>query len=277
MITRPIPRLAACVSWLFHELPFLDRFEAAKKAGFEGVECHYPYDIPASEVRRATRMAGLDFLGINTAVRQLSSDDTGVGAIPGFEAEARARFDEAFDYITEAGGRAIHVKPGSIDASNEEARACFIAHLQESAKLAERNDIMILIEPLNEIENPDYFLRTNQQASEIIQAVGMSSVRLMFDLYHMTQMGLDIAQEFQSHQDIIGHVQFAQAPGRHEPSARKNNCLQSLLEIHALGYNGWTAAEYRPSGDTVAGLAWMRELANLRASLNGKPLLDSSR
>jgi hydroxypyruvate isomerase len=258
--SRTVPRLAASVSWMFAELPFLDRFSAAARSGFEGVECHYPYDIPASAVGCAIKESGIQLLGINTAVHRLGPDDTGVGALPGMETEAKARFDESLDYLRDAGGRAIHVKPGSIDPSCAEAFACFVEHLQYCAKRAARHDVTILVEPLNGVENPEYYLQTNEQAAAIIHAVRMPSVRLMFDLYHMGMSGADIAKEFRSHREIIGHVQFATAPGRHEPKGKDDACVPRLLEICALGYKEWIAAEYRPSKDTGASLGWMELL-----------------
>lgn len=255
-----MPRMAASVTWMFAELPFLDRFSAAANAGFEGAECHYPYDIPASAVRQAIQESGIQLLGINTAVHRLGPDDTGVGALPGLEAEAKARFDEALVYIIEAGGRAIHVKPGSIDPSSTEAFACFVEHLRYCANRAAQHDVTILIEPLNGIENPEYFLQTNEQAAAIIHAAGMPSIKLMFDLYHMAMIGTDITQEYRTHRRIIGHVQFASSSGRHEPLGIDDVCIPKLLEICALGYNRWIGAEYRPSNGTTSSLGWMKTL-----------------
>ena len=260
MSTKTGPRLAASVSWMFAELPFLERFSAAESAGFDGTECHYPYSIPAPDFRRAIQNSGIPFLGLNTAVQRLGSDDTGVGAIPGLEAEAMARFDESLDYLIGVGGRAIHVKPGSIDPSNKAAFACFVEHLRYCTERTAGHNVTLLVEPLNAIENPAYFLQTNAQAAAIIHAVAMPSVKLMFDLYHIGMLGADIVEQYRSFREIIGHVQFAAAPGRNEPKEKGNACIPALMDICALGYDGWIAAEYRPSGDTGDGLGWMELL-----------------
>jgi len=256
-------RLAANVSWMFADLPFLERPAAAARAGFGAVECHYPYDTPAGDLRAALAEAGVPILGINTAVQRLGPGDTGAGALPGHEAEAKARFDEALDYLRAVGGRAIHVKPGEADAASPEAHACFVAHLRHCAGRAAPHGVTLLIEPLNTVDSPGYFLRSNAQAAGIVAEAGAPALRLMFDLYHMRMDGADVLAEFARHRAIIGHLQFAGIAGRHEPDAA---CLSLLARLKGLGHADWMAAEYRPSGATSADLGWMARLDALCAA-----------
>lgn len=263
------PRLSASISWMFAELAFLDRPGAAADAGFAAVECHYPYDVAADEFRRALADAGLPLLGINTAVKRLGPADTGVAAVPGYEAEARRRFDEALDYLRAAGGSAIHVKPGEGDPACAQAHACFVAHLRECAALAAPHGVTLLIEPLNRVDSPGYFLRSNDQAAAILREVGDPTVRLMFDLYHMGLEGADILSEFDRHRALVGHVQFAGLADRGEPEQGEHTqpgapgCMALLAALHHRDYSGWIGAEYRPRGNTRDGLGWMARLEAL--------------
>ena len=268
------PRLSASIGWMFTEVPFLDRPAAAAGAGFSAVECHYPYDIPPEELRRALADAGLPLLGVNTAVKRLGPDDSGVGAAIGQEAEARRRFEEALDFVRAAGGSAIHVKPGDADPESADSHACFVAHLRDCRDRAAPYGVKILIEPMNREESPGYFLRSNAQAAEILRMVNDPAVRLMFDLYHMTVEGADILAEFSRHRGLVGHIQFAGLAGRSEPSdggapqgssssREQSSCLQLLAAIHRSGYAGWMAAEYKPQGATSEGLGWMARLEAL--------------
>jgi hydroxypyruvate isomerase len=262
---------------MFAEVPFLDRPAAAARAGFDAVECHYPYDIPPEEFRRALAEAGVPLLGINTAVKRLGPGDTGVGAVIGQEAEARHRFEEALDYVRAAGGSAIHVKPGDADAESFAAEACFVAHLKDCAARAAPHGITILIEPLSGADSAGYFLRSNAQAAEILRMVGDPDVRLMFDLYHMGVDGADILSQFDRYRSLVGHVQFAGLAGRGEPSdsgephcarapSKGLSCLHLLAALHRRGYSGWMAAEYRPRGATSEGLGWMARLKAMCAA-----------
>ncbi len=261
------PRLAASVTWMFAESPFLDRPSAAARAGFAAVECHYPYQTSPDDLRTALADAQIPILSINTAVQRLGPQDTGMAAIPGHETEAEHRFDEALEYLLLAGGRAIHVKPGNADAADPAAHACFVSHLRRSAAKAARHSVTLLIEPLNRQENGAYFLRSNAQAAAIIDEVGAPNLRLMFDLYHMRMDGGNVIADFARYRGKIGHLQFAGIPGRHEPDGCGDTgaCLSMLAQLHHAGYDGWMAAEYRPCGPTADGLGWMKRLEKLVA------------
>jgi hydroxypyruvate isomerase len=254
-------QFAASISMLFTERPFLDRPAAAAAAGFAAVECHYPYDTPPGDLRRAVERAGLRLLGINTAVRRLGPDDSGIGAFPDLQAEADARFDEAIAYALSAGASAIHVKPGQGDPTDDAARSAFVGHLARSAAKAARHGIMLLIEPLNSRDNPGYFLRGIEQAAGIARDVGHPAVLLMFDVYHVQILEGDVIRRFERLRPLVGHVQIAGVPDRTEPDTGEIAYERLIPRLAALGYDGWIAAEYRPRARTEDGLGWLARLS----------------
>lgn len=253
-------RFAASISMLFTERPFLDRPAAAAAAGFGAVECHYPYDTPPADLRGAIERAKLRLLGINTAVRRLGPDDSGIGAFPDRQEDADARFDEALAYALAAGASAIHVKPGQGDPADAAARSAFVGHLARSAAKAVRHGITVLIEPLNGRDNPGYFLRGIEQAAGIARDVGHPAVRLMFDVYHVQILEGDVIRRFERLRPVVGHVQIAGVPDRAEPDTGEIAYERLVPRLAALGYDGWIAAEYRPRGRTEDGLGWLARM-----------------
>jgi 2-dehydrotetronate isomerase len=262
----PPMRFAASLSMLFTEWPFLDRPAAAAQAGFGAVECHYPYETDPAEMRRAVADARIRLLGINTPVKRLSPDDSGVGAVPGHEADAIGRFAQALDYARAAGAAAIHVKCGQGDPADREAHRTFVAHLRRASDMARGSGLMLLIEPLNQRDNPGYFLRGSDQTVSILREVSCENVWMMFDIYHVQIAEGDLLARYRRHRAAIGHVQFAGVPDRAEPDSGEVNFGWLLPALLAEGYRGWLAAEYRPRAGTVAGLGWLSRLTNSASS-----------
>lgn len=253
-----MPRFAANISFLFTELPFLDRVRAAAEAGFGAVECHYPYDTPAAELLAALTVADMPMLGINTRNGVGAAKDAGVAAVPGREAEALARLCQAIDYAHRIGGRAVHVTAGNARHDDPAARDTFVHALRQASELAV--GLTILIEPLNRRENPDYFLRSTAQAADILGRVGCGNVRLMFDIYHAQINEGDILARIESLLPQIGHIQIAAVPSRAEPDEGEIDYAQICAALDRMGYAGWIGAEYRPRGETEAGLGWISRI-----------------
>lgn len=252
-----MPRFAANISYLFTELPFLDRIGQAARAGFRAVEYHYPYATPPEAFREELKRHGVKLLGINTAVQRLDAQDAGVGAIPGQEAEAESRLHEAYDYARRAGGSAIHLKCGSHDSADVRAHNVFVSHLREAGDMAADSGITILIEPLNHRDNPGYFLDSVEQAARVVKDVARPNVKLMFDIYHVQILDGDILKRLEALLPLIGHIQIAAVPSRAEPDEGELNYRAIFRAIDALGYGGWIGAEYRPRETTEAGLGWL--------------------
>lgn len=255
-----MPRLAANLSMMFAEHEFLDRFETAAKAGFEAVEFLFPYAYSATEIR-----ARLDKHGLRQALFNLYPGDwdhgeRGLSIFP----EKRAAFErsvaQALGYAETLGCRKLHVMAGIAppELSNATARATYIENLKSAGKRAETAGVILLIEPLNTRDMPGYFLTDLAQARSIIDEVASPAVKLQLDVYHRQIMRGDLAIALREFWPIVGHIQIAGVPGRHEPDVGEINYPYILDLIDELGYDGYVGCEYRPRAGTVAGLGWAK-------------------
>jgi hydroxypyruvate isomerase len=251
-----MPLFSANLGFLWQELSLPDAIRAAKAAGFDAVECHYPYDTPPEAVRQALEETGLPMLGLNTARGDVAAGDNGLAAIPGREDEARRAIDQAIDYAAAISARNVHVMAGK--ANGDEAQATFIANLRYACEHAAKVDVTVLIEPLNHRDAPGYFLRTADQALDIIAAVGAENLKLMFDCYHIQIMQGDLTHRLQAYLPAIGHIQIAAVPDRREPDHGEIDYRHILRFLEILGYDKPIGAEYRPATTTEAGLAWLQ-------------------
>lgn len=247
-------QFSANLGFLWTDLPLPEAIAAASLAGFDAVECHWPYDTPAEDTARALRDCGLRMLGLNTM--RGKPGENGLAALPGREAEARAAIDQALAYAAAIDAGMVHVMAGF--ASGADALAVFVANLSYAAKQAAGLGITILIEPLNRHDAPGYFLRTTDQARDIIAAVGEPNLKLLFDCYHIGRTEGDVTTRFKALQPLIGHVQFASVPDRGTPDQGELNYSAIFA---ALALAGWTqplGAEYKPKGPTRESLGWMK-------------------
>lgn len=251
-------RFSANLGFLWQELPLPDAIVAAKTAGFDAVECHWPYDTPSNEVRAALVESGLPMLGLNTRRGNVSVGDNGLAAIPGREGEARAAIDEALDYARAIDAANIHVMAGNADGPK--AHLAFLENLAYAAERAEPHGITILIEPLNHYDAPGYFLKTSDAAKAIIHELALPNLKLMFDCYHIQIMEGDVSRRLQALAPIIGHVQIAAIPDRTEPDHGELDYRYICQEINSIGIKSPIGAEYKPSGPTEQSLGWMDKL-----------------
>lgn len=234
---------------MFREAALLDRFERAAAAGFRGVEIQSPYGEAKEAVAERVRRHGLTAVLMNVL--------PGVAAIPGREAEFRDALTRALAYAEAAGCSRLHCLAGRTD--DPKAEATFVANLKWASERARPAGVRLLLEPLNTRDNPGYFLTGTAQARRILDQVGSDNVLLQYDCYHMQIMEGDLAETVKAHIDVIGHVQIAGVPGRHEPDQTQEVDYTSLLAlIDSLGYEGWVGCEYHPRKGTVEGLAWAR-------------------
>lgn len=236
---------------MWTELPLLDAIRAAAAAGFQAVECHWPYDVPAQEVAAALRETGLPMLGLNT--RRGAAGENGLSALPGRGAEARAAVDEALAYAAATDAGAVHVMAGF--AEGPEAHAAFVETLRHACDRADGRTI--LIEPLNHYDAPGYFLRSTTQAEAIIAEVGVANLKLMFDCYHVQLMEGDVTHRLERLLGLIGHVQVASVPDRGAPDHGELHYPHVWEVLERLGWDTPVGAEYRPVGPTEATLGWM--------------------
>lgn len=248
-------KFSANLGFLWTELPLPAAIRAASAAGFDAVECHWPGDVPAAEVRAALDGTGLPMLGINTRAGDAAAGELGLCALPGREADARAAIDAAIGYAGAIGAGSVHVMAGR--AGGPEAAVAFRANLIHACDRAAPLGITILIEPLNRYDAPGYFLSTTSQAAEIIDALALPNLRLMFDAYHVQTMEGDVTRRLTALLPIIGHVQIAAVPDRGAPDHGELDCNHVLAHLRDLGWTRPIGAEYRPDGPTEATLGWL--------------------
>ena len=250
-------RFSANLGFLWTDLPLPEAILAAHRAGFDAVECHWPYDVPAEKVTAALEATGLRMLGLNTRRGNLAAGENGLAALPDRLTEARAAINEALAYADRIKAGAVHVMAGF--ASGLEARDCFVENLRYACDRAAPLGITILIEPLNHYDAPGYFLSTTEQARGIIESVGHDSLRLMFDCYHVQLMEGDLTNRLTRLLPLIGHVQFAGVPKRGRPDEGEVNYAHVFAHLDALGWHQPLGAEYKPNGPTQDSLGWMQK------------------
>jgi len=254
-----MPRFAANLAYLFTERPFIERFAAAAAAGFEAVELQFPYDHAPSAVKAELDRHGLTMLGINTPPGSTAGGEFGLAAVPGREAEFAALFRQALDYAAAIGGRQIHCLVGRVPPEQRPAaETTLIKTLGPAADLAAERGLTLLIEPINPRDRPDYFLNRAEHAANIIAKVERANLAIQFDFYHAQIVGGDLLRRFEKHLPVVGHVQVAAVPSRHEPDEGEVNYPAIFDSLDRLGYRGFVGAEYRPRARTEDGLAWAR-------------------
>ena len=258
-----MPRLAANLSYLFTERPFLDRFEAAVRCGFRAVEHQFPY-TEASELAIRERLRAHDLQVVLFNLPPGNEGERGLGGLPGREAEFRDGLDLALRYCRATGCPRLHAMWGVPDeeTSLAESRATFVANLREAAPRAAEAGVTLLVEPLNPRDNPGYPLNRQADAHALVAEVGAPNVKVQFDLYHCQIVEGDVAPKLDrwvgGPDSNVGHIQIAGPPDRLEPDAGELNYAWLLPRIDALGYAGWVGCEYRPAAGTEAGLGWAR-------------------
>ena len=242
--------------WADRSLP--DAIISAKAAGFDAVECHWPYEYPAHEVKAALTETGLPMLGLNTVRGNVAQGENGLAALPGREAEAQAAIDQALEYASEIGAKNVHVMAGF--SQGAKAENCFALALDYACRQAAELGKGILIEPLNKYDAPGYFLSNTDQAAAMISSVGHSNLKLMFDCYHVQLMEGDITNRIKNLLPIIGHIQFARVPDRGPPLGGELNYAHVFGVLNDLGWSVPLGAEYKSPLPTDETLNWMQDL-----------------
>ena len=234
---------------MFQEAALLDRFALAASAGFRAVEIQAPYSEPAPRLAERLRAAELKAVLINTPVA--------LAAVPGEARTFRAGMATALEYANALDCEQIHCLAGRTD--DPAAESTFVDNVRWAADEAASQGVRIMLEPLNTVDNPGYFLTGSTQARRIIDQVGRSNVRLQYDCYHMQIMEGNLADTIAAQFDVIGHVQISGVPGRYEPDAFQEINYPFILSLlDELGFDGWVGCEYRPRAGTLAGLDWAR-------------------
>ena len=251
-------RLCANLSMMFNEVGFLDRFDAAAKAGFKGVEFLFPYDHDAREIRARLDGAGLQQVLFNGPPGDWAQGERGTASLPGRQAEFRDGIKRALEYASALGNKLVHVMAGipGKDVKPVTAAAIYAANLAWAAEQAHAAGIKLVIEPINHRDMPGFHLNTMAQGAAVIEAIGADRVGLQFDAYHCQVTEGDVTKRLEAFMPVIAHIQIADVPARNEPGTGEIGWEFVFKRIDSLGYDGWVGCEYRPAGETKAGLAW---------------------
>ncbi len=255
-----MPRFSANLSFLFADLPFEKRFAAAAAAGFGGVEYVGAYDMPMASVKSLLADNGLEQVLFNMPTGDWAKGERGLACRPGREDAFRDSVVKALDYAAATGCRMVHCMAGVMGKGEDagELARLYCDNLLYAADLAEQAGVKILIEPINPVDMPGYLLNSVEQAAVILDQLDHPHLALQFDIYHAQIVGGNIAARLDRHLDKTAHIQIAGVPGRHEPDSGELNYPFLFYMLDRVGYDGWIGCEYKPHGDTVAGLEWIR-------------------
>ena len=253
-----MPRFAANLSLLFTEYPMLERFAQARAAGFDAVEIQFPYELSYAEIHQALLQHQLKLILINLPAGDLMSGGNGLACVPGQEAAFADALQMALDYAVTLHVPRVNVLAGRqpVGVSLPDCQQTLVTNLRLAASQADIAGIRVVTEPINGTDMPRFLLQSMTQALALLEQVNHPNLAIQFDLYHRAMMGEDSADLLIQAIDRIGHIQFADWPGRHEPGTGKLDFKALFRLIDQLGYTGHVAAEYRPTVQTAATLDW---------------------
>ena len=252
-----MPKLAANLSMLFTELDFLDRFAAARAAGFRHVEYQFPYAFSASDIAAAAREADVSVVLHNLPAGDATKGERGIAALPGREAEFRDGVEHAVAYASAVRCPRLNCLAGLAPVDDVHF-GTLVANVRYAARRLDEVGIQLMIEAINTRSVPGFFLNGSRQAIDVLNAAGEGNAFLQYDLFHMQIMEGDLACTMERLLPRIGHIQIADVPDRHEPGTGEINFEFLLAHLDRIGYSGWVGCEYNPRGDTLAGLTWAK-------------------
>ena len=255
-----MPRFAANLTMLYNEHPFLDRFAAAAKDGFKGVEFLFPYEHPASEIRSRLDANGLTQALFNGPPGDWQKGERGLASLPGREDEFARSIDKALEYAAVIGNKTLHVMAGLIQPGQDRQRhrEVYVRNLSHAARAAKSAGIIVVIEPINTRSIPGFFLNRQDEAHGVCAEVGEPNLKVQMDLFHCQIVEGDLAMKMRQYMKGVGHMQIAGVPDRHEPDTGEVGYPFLFSLMDELGYAGWVGCEYHPKKGTSEGLGWVR-------------------
>ena len=251
-----MPQFAANLSMMFTEWSFLDRFAAAADAGFSAVEFLFPYEHEPDAVGSALGRAGLVLALFNLPPGDWAAGERGLAALPGRGEKLAAAVETALPYAEATGCGRLHLMAGVADRAHPGAATAYRASVIRTAERLARAGITLVLEPINSRDMPGYFLNDFGHAADLIRALGLPNLQLQFDIYHRQILHGDVVMGLREMMPIIGHVQIAGVPDRHEPDSGELDFRFVTGELDRLGYGGFIGCEYRPRAGTREGLGW---------------------
>jgi len=257
-----MPKIAANLTMLFTDVPFLNRFAAAKQAGFKYVEFLFPYDHPAEKVKEMLDKHGLKVVLFNLPSGNWAGGDRGIGASPNRVEEFRAGVKTAVSYAKVLGVPRMNCLAGKLVAgfSREDHKKTMVENVKFAADALKEIGIHLIIEHINPYDIPGFFLNRVQEVLDVIAEAGRPNLFVQYDIYHAARTEGNLAQILREHLAKIDHIQVADNPGRHQPGTGEINYPFLFAEMDKLGYKGYVGLEYVPSPDTLKSLGWIKEM-----------------
>jgi hydroxypyruvate isomerase len=249
---------------LFTDRPFLERFEAARNAGFSAVEFLFPYAWPAEEIKALLDQHQLQLVLHNLPAGDWDAGERGIACHPQRVNEFREGVAKAIGYAKALGVKQLNCLVGKVPqgADPQQVEQTVVDNLRFAAEELKRHGIRLLIEPINTFDIPGFYLHHTHQAVALIEQVGSDNLFVQYDIYHMQRMEGEIAATLLRQLSKIGHVQLADNPGRNEPGTGELNYRFLFQHLDAIGYDGWIGCEYKPAARTEEGLGWIKTLTN---------------
>lgn len=256
-----MPKFSANLSMLFNEVDFIQRFRHAQQQGFSAVEYMFPYDYPAAALRNALAEHQLTQVLQNLPAGDWAAGERGIACLPGREGEFRDGVGLAIDYAHELGCGQINCLIGNSDpsVSRHKTDELVMENLSYAAQALAKENIRLLIEPINTYDMPNFYLHGSRQAIDLIEQIGSPNIYLQYDIYHMQRMEGELTQTMERLLAKISHIQVADNPGRHEPGSGEINYDYIFSALDRMGYRGWVGCEYKPMTTTESGLSWIKK------------------
>ena len=251
-----MPRFAANLTLMFTEVPFLDRFAQAAEAGFEAVEFLFPYEHPPEAIGERLKAHGLTQALFNLPPGDWAAGERGLAALPDRFEELKAGVETALAYARATGVKRLHLMAGMADRSDSRAQDSYRRAVGWTAERVGREGLDLVLEPINARNMPGYFLNDFDYAADLIRALALPNLKLQFDLYHCQILHGDVTMRLRALMPMVGHVQTASVPERHEPGSGEMNDAFLFAELDRLGYDGFVGCEYNPRAGTREGLGW---------------------
>jgi len=254
-------KFAANLTMLFTELPFLQRFQAAAEANFQGVEFLFPYAFSKREIAEQLNNYGLKLVLHNLPAGNWDKGERGIACHPDRIVEFESGIEQAIDYAAALEVDQLNCLAGIVPAgiSNELAHATMVRNLKYAADRLQSAQVRLLIEPINTVDIPGFFLSHSKQAAQLIREVGSDNLFMQYDVYHMQRMEGELINTIKNNLPLIKHIQLADNPGRAEPGTGEINYRNLFKSLEAIGYDGWIGCEYKPASGTIEGLHWRKD------------------
>jgi len=254
-----MPQFAANLTFLFTEVPFMERFSAARRAGFRAVEFMFPYDYELGEIKARLEETGLRLILCNLPAGNWAGGDRGTAANPERKEEFKAGIEKGIAAAKFLGADKLNCLVGlkHKDLSDGETWDTLTENIRDASVALGREGIRLMVEPINRLDIPGFALNTCDQVLKMIEEIGHPNAYLQFDVYHARRENEDVTAILRDHLKRIGHIQIADCPGRHQPGTGETNFRFLLPEIDRLGYSGFVSMEYIPTPDTLGSLAWL--------------------